>query len=288
MFEYLGVLSGLWLIRCLPLRLLSGFASGMACLAYVLIPSRRRIAIDNLLKCGIAANTQAASRIARDSYRHFAILLVEGLKAETMINETNWRDHIEADSVPDEVVQAIRDPKQGIIIATAHFGNWEVAAQVLSYIKPVVAVARRMNNPYTDDLIQTRKTAHQFRMIPGHEASGVRLLQVLRDGEILGMLVDQHARRRAMRVDFIGRPAYAHTSLALLHFRSRAPIIVGYCLRTGPMQYRMESGPLISREPTGNKEADTRAILEAVNRCFEDAIRRHPEQYLWAHRRWRA
>jgi KDO2-lipid IV(A) lauroyltransferase len=287
LLEYVGLRGGLWLIKVLPLRPLSAFVSGIATLAFILLPARRRIAIDNLLQCGVANDHRQATRIARDSYRHFAILVMEALKAETFIREDNWQEHVDAEGISQDVLEAIRDPNQGLIVATAHLGNWEVAAQVLSYLKPVVAVARRMNNPYTNSMIQTRKTRHRFRMIPGHEAGGAQLLKVLSSGEILAMLVDQHARRRCMKVNFMGRPAFAHTSLALLHFRSRAPILVGYCLRTGPMKYRLESGPLIFREPTGDKEEDTRAIIEAVNLCFEEAIRQHPEQYLWAHRRWR-
>jgi KDO2-lipid IV(A) lauroyltransferase len=144
-----------------------------------------------------------------------------------------------------------------------------------------------MNNPYTDDMIQTRKTGHRFRMIPHHRANGAKLLQVLKHGEILAMLTDQHARKRNMKVNFLGRPAFAHTSLALLHFRSRAPLAAAYCVRTGPMQYRVVCSPLIMREPSGDTDADTRAILDAVNAHFEEGIRRYPEQYLWAHRRWR-
>jgi len=45
--------------------------------------------------------------------------------------------------------------------------------------------------------------------------------------------------------------------------------------------------PPMDARPTGDKDADIRSILEEINRQLEDAIRRRPEQYLWAHRRWR-
>jgi len=90
-----------------------------------------------------------------------------------------------------------------------------------------------------------------------------------------------------MMVDFFGVPASTHTSPALLHLVTRAPLSFGYCLRTGRMAYKMVALAPIRHEPTGNKEKDVRAVLQTIHRCLEDAIRAHPEQYLWAHRRWR-
>ena len=215
--EYVGVRAGLWLIRVTPCRAAAALAAAIAGAAFAFTPKRRRVAVDNILRGGIAADPAEARRIARASYRHFAVLVVESLKAEQLIDEDNWRDFIEPD-IPEDVMAAVQREDQGLILATAHLGNWEVAAQALSYLKPVTAVARRMNNPYTDGLIQNRKLGKRFRMLPAHQATGSALLKVLKDGEVLAMLVDQHARKRGMVIDFLGRPASTHTS------RSRTPV----------------------------------------------------------------
>ena len=229
--EHLGLRAGLRLIHLIPTRISCALAGMIADIAYLLLAKRREIAIENIRLGDIAETHRAASRIARASFRHFGVLVVEGLKAESVITEENWEEFIDYAGVPNDVHQVMNDPKAGVILTTAHFGNWEVAAQVLSYMKPLVAIARRMNNPYTDNLIQTRKTGHRFRMIPKHSASGARLLEVLRNGEILAMLIDQHAPRRGSVIEFLGRPASTHASAGLLHLRSGAPICFGYCVR---------------------------------------------------------
>jgi KDO2-lipid IV(A) lauroyltransferase len=285
--EYLGVRVGLPLIHAMPAPILCALAGFFADVAYFLLAKRRKIAIENILLGGIANSQSAAARIARASFRHFGILVIEALKAESVIREENWKEFIDYDTVSSDVFDLMNNPDAGVILTTAHFGNWEVAAQVLSYMKPLVAIARRMNNPYTDNLIQTRKTGHRFKMIPKHRATGARLLEVLRNGEILAMLIDQHAPRRGTTLEFLGRPASTHVSAALLHLRSGAPICFGYCVRTGPMRYRMESGPLIIHNATGDRRKDSAMIMKEISERLERAIRAHPEQYFWSHRRWR-
>ena len=90
-----------------------------------------------------------------------------------------------------------------------------------------------------------------------------------------------------MAVDFFGHPAQTHTSAALLHLVAKAPLCFAACWRTGPMSFELETSPPIKHERTGKKDNDIRAILEELNHHLEGMIRRHPEQYLWAHRRWR-
>jgi KDO2-lipid IV(A) lauroyltransferase len=119
------------------------------------------------------------------------------------------------------------------------------------------------------------------------DADAGRFLSVLKAGEILALLVDQYAKGQPTMVDFFGIPASTHPSPALLHLVTRKPLCFGYCLRTGPMRFRLVAGQPISFKPTGNRENDVQAILLELNHLLENAIRETPDQYLWAHRRWR-
>jgi KDO2-lipid IV(A) lauroyltransferase len=258
----------------------------LADLAYFFSFSRRKTAKTNILRSGIVTDHREAAAMARESFRHFALLVLESLKSDRLLNADNWRDMVDIDVHP-ETLALFEKPGQGVILVSGHLGNWEIAAQLLSHLKPVVGVTRDMNNPYADRLIKQRKPRNRFSLTPKHHADSARFLSVLKEGNILALLIDQHASRKGMLIDFFGIPASTHTSPALLHLVTRTPICFGYCIRTGPMSYRLKASAPIVHESTGRREDDVKSILKELTGRLEQAIRENPLQYLWAHRRWR-
>jgi KDO2-lipid IV(A) lauroyltransferase len=286
LIEYAALRLLLGLADILPYAPLERFFSGLAHLWFILDVRRRRIAVDNLLKSGLAPDSREARRLAGESFRHFAVLVLESLKCDRVLNESNWRESVEMD-IPAETMALLEDPARGVILVSGHLGNWEVAAQLVSFMKPIVGIARNFDNPYTNRLMASRKPRNRYRLTPKHDMDMGRLISVVRHGEILAILIDQHARVGGMKIDFFGRPASTHTSPAMLHLITRIPIVFGYCLRIGPMRYRFKAMAPIIQKPTGNREADTRRLLETLTRALEQAVKEAPGQYLWAHRRWR-
>jgi Kdo2-lipid IVA lauroyltransferase/acyltransferase len=284
--EYIGLRFALFLLNRLSLDTAESLAVRVADLWFKLGRRHRRNAESNILRSGIAKDQGAATAIARESFRHFAVLVVESLKSDQFFDQTNWRERVQVEISP-VTMALLEKPEQGVILVSGHLGNWEIAAQLLSYIKPVVGITRDMNNPYTDNLMKQRKPRNRFRLTPKHDARIDRFLSVLKNGEMLALMIDQYASTRGMMIDFFGTPASTHTSPALLHLVTGAPLCFGYCLRTGPMSYKLVAKDPICFKPTGNKENDIRAILDRITRELETAIRQAPGQYLWAHRRWR-
>ena len=284
--EYIGVRFALFVLDRISLPKAESMAVRLADIWFKVDGRRRRISEQNILRSGITADQAEATRIAHASFRHFAVLIVESLKSDAFMNEHNWRERVEV-CISPAAMALLEKPVQAIILVSGHIGNWEISAQMVSYIKPVVGITRDMNNPYTDKLMKRRKPKNRFTLTPKHDAGLGRLLSVLKNGEILALLTDQHASGRGMMIDFFGTPASTHTSPALLHLVTHVPLCFGYCLRTGPMSFKLIALDPIIHKPTGNKEQDIRAVLERLNRELETAIRQAPEQYLWAHRRWR-
>jgi Kdo2-lipid IVA lauroyltransferase/acyltransferase len=284
--EYLGFRLGLTLVDRLPLGACEALACKAADVVYLLDRRRRRVARGNLLRTRIASTALEANDIAHRSFRHFGLLAVESLRFEPGESGSEARAGIRYE-IPDATMQLLRTPGQGVIVASGHLGNWEIAARLLSEIKPVTGITRPMKNPWTNALIEQRKQTPSFQLTPKHDAHVMRLAGALREGRVLALLVDQHAWDRPMMVNFFGIPAATHTSAALLHLVTRAPLCFGWCTRTGPMAFTLHTTEPLRFRPTGNREADVRAILEWMNGHLESAIRTHPEQYLWAHQRWR-
>ena len=286
LLEYALLRPLLALIDCLSLSAAERLMNAIADICFAGAARRRDITCDNVRRSGIAKNEMEVRRIAKHSFRHFLCLIVDSLKSDKYFSDETWRDRVELDVAP-ETMAILEKPGQGMILISGHLGNWEIAAQVLSYIKPVVGITRDMNNPYTNELMKKRKPRNRFTLTPKHDADMGRLLTTLKQGSVLALLIDQHARKGGMMIDFFGMPASTHTSHAMLHLITKTPMCFGYCVKTGPMKFKFKALPPIDITKTGKRDDDVKAILAALTKELEDAIRAYPEQYLWAHRRWR-
>lgn len=284
--EYAGARLGYAILDRISLTTAEAAARGLGALWYRLDRSRRRTACTNLLRSGVAATPAEAARIAKASFEHFAMVIADSFKAREILDPGPAACRIDVDS-PPECLEAIRQADRGLVVVSAHLGNWELAGQFLARSKPVVAIARQMNNPLVNALLESRQPRGQMRTVPRHDRRMAHFLSVLRSGQALAIMMDQHARTHGMMVDFFGRPASTHTSPAILHLLTGAPICFGYCLRKGPRHFGITILPLIRHARTANREQDVHAILTRIHAYLEEAIRKSPEQYLWAHRRWR-
>lgn len=284
--EYLALRGFLFVLDRLSIARSEALVERLADAGYGLLRERRSVARRNLVRAGLATDGAEADRMARASFRHFAVMVVESLKSGQCFNAETWRQRVELDVDP-ESERLLDDPAQGVILASGHLGNWEIAAQLISFVKPVAGVTRRMNNPFVEKLVARRKPRNRFVLTPRHDAHAGRFLQFLREGYLLALMIDQYPGSRGVRIPFFGIPERTQTSPAMLHLVTGVPLCFAYCLRTGPMRYRMRMNAPLRVKPSGNRARDVHHILTRLNGELEEAIREQPQQYLWAHRRWR-
>lgn len=286
--EYAFFRPAIALFDLLPLSVVAPLAQLGGNLAFAADNRRRDVACNNIRQAGIAQNENEVRRIAKASFRHFAGIVANTLKSDDLFKSDAWQDKITL-NIPDDTRAALEDQTKGFILASGHVGNWEIGARCTSMLKPVVGIARRMNNPFVEKFMQ-RRTTDRFKVTPKHDADMKRLLAALSDGNTLAILIDQHASAdRGVMVDFFGRPAATYASTALLHLTTKTPMAFGYCAKNKHDDgYTAHYSPLIRYERTGSREHDVKNILTQLNTQLEAAIRQHPEQYLWAHRRWRS
>lgn len=286
MIEYACLKITLRLFDFMSLASATRTAERLADLWYILHTSRSRIARKNIRQSGIANNEEEAARIARASFRHFAVLLVETLKSASFLTENTWRERTEL-AISPETTALLKDPKRGVILISGHIGSWEIAAQLLSYFKPISAIARGLNNPYADKLMNEKRTHEQLSFISKYDNAMSRAKSVIKSGHMLAIISDQHARKGGIMIDFFGKPASTYPTAALLHLATGAPLCFVHCIRTGPGSYRLTVLDPITHKRSGNNESDITTILGKINHELEEIIRKYPEQYLWGHRRWR-
>jgi KDO2-lipid IV(A) lauroyltransferase len=223
--------------------------------------------------------------MARTAFDMFVLLVIETAISRRRMTRDNWHEHVRLDLAPD-VRELLERPGQGVIVASAHIGNWEVAARAVSMIKPVTAIYRPFKNPYLDRSLQSSRSGENLHLVAKYEDDPMRFVRAISNGEILAIMIDQHARG-GLPVEFFGREALTTPSIAMLHLVTRVPIVVAYALRTGPLTYEVHaSGPFEFRR-SGDRAADVLEITTALTREVETIARAHPEQYMWGHRRWK-
>lgn len=258
----------------------SGFAS---CL-WPFFFKRRRISVDNIMKCGVTSDAKEAKRIAKKAWCHLAGHICEALAVPNVVTKDDWRDHLDVSEADPEAARLLLDePETPILLVSAHHGVWEAATNILSFARPMMAIARVMNNK----LVARWMAKHHFRgpvtiIDKNHGFTTGVLRKWEEDNAALTILMDQHTSKGA-RLTFLGRPARTFTSAARLAIRSGRRIVVGSFVRTAPYRYKLVGGAPVAFP----RDADVEAAAQVLNNRLGDAIRRYPEQYLWAHRRWR-
>ena len=284
--EFAAAQTLLLVLGLVPLAVVLAIAGFAARVAFLVWRPRRRVAINNLLQAGLCADEPAARRLAFASFRAFTVMIAETTVARRRMRADNWRQFVELKLGP-EAERLVREAGRGLLIASAHLGNWEVAARAVSMIKPMCVVYRPFNNPLLDRAARKTRSGERLRLVSRLDHEPMKFIQALAAGEIVALMIDQHAAKARVAVDFFGRPAWTTRSAAMLHLTTRAPLLVACAIRTGPLRYEVHAvGPIIVPR-TGDRERDVHAITQAMTAEIEKMVRRFPEQYMWGHRRWK-
>jgi KDO2-lipid IV(A) lauroyltransferase len=186
-------------------------------------------------------------------------------------------------------LRAARARGKGVLLLTGHFGPWELLPVVAALrYEPIHVVARPLDNPRLDDLLTVWRERGGTRVIRKREAVQ-SILQVLRRGETVGILIDQHiSEREGVVVPFFGRPASTASAPALIALRSGAAVLpVGITQGAGRGQYRIRVGAAIPLRRSGDLKADLVENTARFNAALEAMIREQPDQWFWVHRRWK-
>jgi Kdo2-lipid IVA lauroyltransferase/acyltransferase len=188
--------------------------------------------------------------------------------------------------VGDDVIEPVLASGRPAIFISAHYGNWEIATMAATQRGLDVAeIYRAANNPWIDRLIASYRDSVGSELIPKGTIAARRSIAALREGRHLAMLVDQKMND-GIPVPFFGRNAMTAPAVAQLALRFDCAIIPARVERVKGARFRIVLSPPIAIEKTGDRHADTRAIMCAVNAEIESWLRARPEMWLWLHRRW--
>ncbi len=152
---------------------------------------------------------------------------------------------------------------------------------------PINAVARPVDNPMLERLLSRLRSRWGNRVV--RKGGALReVLKLLKRGETVGFLLDQNvAIDQGVFVNFFGRPACTHKTLALLALKTGAVVLPVFTFREEGNGHRITVELPVSLEETGDTERDLVVNTQKFTSLIESYIRKHPDQWLWVHRRWK-
>ena len=272
------------IVSLLPMRVVRRLGAALGRLACAVDRRHRRIALDNLA-AAFPSRPRAERRVlARTMFAHFGSLLLELLKFGTYTPE-QMRAAIDVEGA--ERAHQAYEQQRGVLFFTGHFGYWEIQAIVEPlHGHPISVLARPLDNARLNEMLERIRTRTGNSVIY-REGAVRKVLRELAANHGVALLIDQHLHTPdAVYVDFFGRPAATTSALAALALRTGAPVVPVFALPLPGGRYR-----LVYEHPVDPPEADTPdAVREFTQRCtdvLEMYVRRHPELWLWMHRRWR-
>ncbi len=281
--------AGRSLVAALPPPVAYGAADLLARGAFHLSPRDRTRMAEHLAFAFPERSPEERAAMARETFRHFGRVFVEAARLPGM-TDAEMRERVRFHD-PTDVMGEVRRLGKGAVGITAHLGHWEILVAFLSrYGMPCKAIAKRLRDERLNEMVVALRAASGVGTITRDE--GVRpILRALREGFTLGMLIDQDTDVDGDFVPFFGRPAYTTRAPGVLHLATGAPVFTAFCVRAEDGRYDLFVEPILPAAPHGlageAKSAATRAIVAEATRRIEAAIRRHPTQWVWWHRRWK-
>ena len=254
-------------------------------MVYLIDAPNRRIARSNLKFAFPEWTPTQIEMTVKRVYQHFGISALELLSTVFMSRE----DIITHSRIIGEknLVRAL-DEGHGAILMSAHIGNWEIGLQFLTchLDRPIDLVVRKLKLSLLNDLIHFLRTRYGNKIIYS-KGTFDRMVKALRQGGILALMADLPRKKYSVEVNFMGHRARSAYVVALLALRCKSPVIPTFTFRDKDGRICLELGAPVRITRTGNMRADLQINTQRITDIVEEAVRSHPDQWLWMQKRWK-
>jgi len=272
------------IVLLVPFRLNIELGKFAGFLAYLFLPRYTGVAKENLKLAFKGEKTSAQiNKITLDLFKNI------GMNAAEVLNMPKIKKNLDKNiyGVGFEKIDAALANGKGIIMLSAHIGNWELLPLYFvakGYTTNVIA--RRVYYQKYDKWVELLRESTGANIIFRDE-SPKKILRALHNNEVLGILPDQDIDSvESIFVNFFGRPAHTPTAPVQIAVKMSSPMLPCFIIRENHRHKIIVEDP-IDLQITGNKAEDVIKNTQAWSSLLESYIRKYPEQWMWVHRRWK-
>jgi KDO2-lipid IV(A) lauroyltransferase len=274
-----------YIIRLGGLNLSRKISSLLAVFFFYVIPIRKKVVFDNLQKAFPELGEKKLEEISFKCYKSFLVSLVEILYMPAM-NRNDIIDILNVDNA--DIITDNYKQNKGVILLSAHFGNWElIAASVSARINiPFHVVVKQQRNPYVDRWINSMRMKWNNKII----SLGISIRNIykeLKNKNLVAMVADQRGPSDGLRVKFFDIDTAMYSGPAILAIKTGAPLIYGLTIRQPDFSYKVILEEISLNNLPDDEEEKVREISQRLASFLEKYIKLYPEQWLWMHKIWK-
>jgi len=242
----------------------------------IIFPKRKNVAIKNLTIAFPRKSLHEIKKIVKNTYQHYMIVIFDFLRQKKYrIQKINI----------DQKTKDILSAENGLILMTAHIGNWEMILPILSKYKKSTAIVKVQKNSGGDRFISELRSLDNITLLP-MGSSTKNMIEALNNGELLALASDQNAGVKGVKVPFFGKEVSIPKGSAYFYHKTKLPIAVGFCILNNNNTYSFSLERLNVATNFNDIDKLFIEISTKYNAILEDKIKEYPEQYFWFHKKW--
>lgn len=275
-----------WVMCISPKFIRSLAAKFLGSIALLAVPKwRMEMAKANVMEC-LGVGEARAEQIANDSLRRFGRMIVEVMRFP-LLNKDNINELVKVEGL--EYLDAAYKLNKGVIMATGHYGNWELlGATVALHGYPMLSITRKQNNSHMDKFI------NEYRQLVGQkvaynrgESGLLAISRMLREKHLLGVLYDQDTNDDGVEINLFGKKSVIPLGAAALSRIYGSPILPIFLHNNEDGTCTAKIYPPLYTPKTKDKEQDFYQVTREMVTILEHEIISQPEMWFWVHDRWK-
>ncbi|MEE9431169.1 MAG: lysophospholipid acyltransferase family protein [Melioribacteraceae bacterium] len=254
-------------------------------LFFYILKLRREVSQKNISLAFPRLTKNEVKKIAYSNYQSVATTFLE-LFLFPKFSREEIKSHLEF-SDKELIIEKLKEGK-GLILLTAHFGNWELGATAVGIHldQKINVLAKSQSNSFIKEwLKKNREKFGNKEILLG--ASVKEIFKALANNEIVGVVGDQRGSREGVKVKYFNQETYTFAGTAAIVLKTKCPVLVLFSVRNSDGKYEAKLDEINIEDFTGTTQEQIIQFNQKYMSILEKYVKQYPEQWFWMHNIWK-